>query len=86
MRVGIFDIEPVPSRPGWWLVTNSLTEIAHRTFGITWEEVEKQAKKQSAAWKRRVKEDGGTAVKAGFRKTNFDPAARAKALEKKNGS
>ncbi len=83
MRVGVFDIEPDPTKLGRWLVTNTLTTFTHRTYGVTWEEVESQAIKASVAWARRVKEDGGTAVKAGFRKTNFDAAGRAKAAKAK---
>jgi hypothetical protein len=62
-RIGIFDIEPLS--PGKWQVTNTLTDVSHRTYG-SWQEVEEQAREQTKAWKRRVTENGSIASRGNF--------------------
>lgn len=57
-RVGIFDIKADPESIGKWRITNTVTTFEHRTYG-TWEEVEEQAKVQSEAWEKRLKDSKG---------------------------
>lgn len=64
--VGIYEIEDLLH--GKWQFTNTLTGIAHRTFGTTWEEIEGIAKRQSDLWEKRFadKKQKGTLLKGQF--------------------
>lgn len=62
--VGCFNLKEV--EPGKWQVLNLLTDIAHVTYG-TRAEVEQQAERQTASWRRKHKEhkERGSAWKVG---------------------
>lgn len=74
MLIGCFEVEQLSRLR--WRVTNTLTQIAHVTYG-TDAEVREQLELQTAAWRRRFAKGEGRMTKGSFRGPM--PAKRAAA-------